>query len=58
MSLQTRWLEQLLIECKQWGQKANAWDTALKLAQICPDQLSELPSLLTQAMQKRGANEH
>ena len=46
MSLQTRWLQHLIDLCDV-GQKAHAWHQAKHLAEICPDQLSELPLLLT-----------
>lgn len=51
MNLQTRWLNHLIRLCAA-GQKQHAWHQAKHLAEICPDILADLPSLLTWAMKK------
>lgn len=53
MNLQTKWLQQLVKWCEV-GQKQYAWNRAKQLAEICPDQLSELPAQLTEAMQSQS----
>lgn len=55
MTLLQRSLERLITRCNQ-GQKACAWAMAKQLAEIYPEELSELPKLLTDAM-KAKANE-
>lgn len=53
MKLLNRWLAQLIRECEA-GQKSNAWHQAQHLAQLCPDQLADLPQMLTAAMKERN----
>ncbi len=53
MTLLTRWLAQLIREC-ELGQKANAWHQAKHLSELCPQELGELPAMLTAAMLERS----
>lgn len=53
MTLLQRSLERLITRCNQ-GQKACAWSMAKQLAEIYPEELADLPQLLTAAMLERN----
>lgn len=49
MTLLTRWLSHLIRAC-ELNQKQHAWHQAKHLSELCPQELGELPALLTAAM--------
>ena len=53
MNLQTRWLNHLIRLCAA-GQKQHAWHQAKHLAQGNPEELAELPALLTEMMRRKS----
>jgi hypothetical protein len=55
MTLLDRWLNQLVDWC-DCGQKNHAWKVALRMAEVCPHELSELPDMLKAEMLARKSN--